>query len=68
MFDTEATSIHNHLTEIPLMTLLGYISERCSYYEQDNPAFDRERFIAVCVRGPEASVRKEPRTVTLSVL
>ena len=34
------------------------IADAC---KASNGAFDRERFIAACVRGPKAPVRKEPR-------
>jgi hypothetical protein len=58
----EAASIHKHLTPtLAFITLAEYIAERCDFYEKDNPSFDRERFIAACVRGLGAPVRKEPR-------
>jgi hypothetical protein len=58
----EAASIYKHLTPVlAFITLAEYIGERADHYAQDNELFDRERFIAACVRGPKAPVRKEAR-------
>jgi hypothetical protein len=71
----EANDIHLSLAskEIPVIWLIEYIVARCNTLEAGNPTirdddgnvvrqgFDREQFIAACLRGPKAEHRKEAR-------
>jgi len=71
----EANDIHLSLAskDIPVIWLMEYIVARCNTLEAGNPTildddgnvvrqgFDRERFIAACLRGPKGDWRREER-------
>jgi len=51
-----AKVINNHLFDdvrndkrlLSNMVIASVVSELCTYFEKDNPNFDRERFISAC--------------------
>jgi hypothetical protein len=56
--DINATLVQ---ADIPVMVLVEFLAARCTTLKADNERFDRERFMAACLRGAGAKHRKEER-------
>jgi hypothetical protein len=62
-YAAEAADINQTLVQadIPVMVLIEFLAARCTTLAADNPRFDRERFMAACLRGVGAPHRQEAR-------
>jgi hypothetical protein len=57
-----AAAVHRlAMREVPVIFVMELIVDLCDTFAEDNKRFDRERFIAACLRGPGAEYRKEER-------
>lgn len=61
-YAAEAAAINELLVPyMPAVFLMQFIGRRCDAHKASNDLFDRERFIAACLRGLGAPYRKEER-------